>query len=200
MATTTPRPKARERLIEAAHGLMLSKGFPATRVDEICELAGVSKGSFYHSFKTKEELGVAVLEEYYRRTVKRLVTGPYQDLEDPVKRAYGFLDFMEQIGPGMWSDGCLLGGFAMELADTNPTVQSRVSELFARMGKGLAVVFEPFSREAKKDLRLPSAREIADHFLMVIEGSVVLAKAHGDPERVAEGLRRFRDYLEGLEG
>jgi TetR/AcrR family transcriptional repressor of nem operon len=189
---------ARDRLLDAAQTLMLSKGFHASRVDEICEGAGVSKGSFYHFFKTKEELGVEVLERYYRQTVKRLVSGDYQQLEDPIDRAFGFLDFVEEVAPELWSDGCLLGGFAIDLADTHPAIQTRVSELFSRMNQGLAVLFEPFSDRSTGEEHRPSAGEIAEHFLMVIEGSVVLAKAHGEENSVARGIDRFRAYLRGL--
>ena len=45
---------SKEKLVAAAHALMLSKGYAATTVDEICERAGASKGSFYHFFETKE--------------------------------------------------------------------------------------------------------------------------------------------------
>ena len=51
-----------QKIFNAAKTLMLSKGYPATTVDEICESAKVSKGSFYHSFSSKEELGIRLLE------------------------------------------------------------------------------------------------------------------------------------------
>ena len=55
-------PKTKDKLIEAALRLMLAKGYPATTVDEICASAGVSKGSFYHFFATKEELALAAVQ------------------------------------------------------------------------------------------------------------------------------------------
>ena len=62
VSDTRPR-SHRTALIDATRRLALLKGFPASTVDEICELAGVTKGSFYHHFESKEALGNAV----YRR-------------------------------------------------------------------------------------------------------------------------------------
>ena len=55
----------REKLIRSAQASMLSKRYSATGVDDICRDAGVSKGSFYHQFSSKEALAIAALGEFY---------------------------------------------------------------------------------------------------------------------------------------
>ena len=59
----------------------------ATPDDEICELASVSKGSFYHLFNSKEELGLAVLEAFQARSERLMNGGPAPHVADPVDRA-----------------------------------------------------------------------------------------------------------------
>ena len=51
---------SRKQILEAAETLVLQKGYAAATVDEICAAAGTSKGSFYHFFKSKEEMGLAL--------------------------------------------------------------------------------------------------------------------------------------------
>ena len=57
----TANPKTRDSLMEAAFGLVRRQGLAATRVDEICAAAGVSKGAFFHHFRSKDELAAAVM-------------------------------------------------------------------------------------------------------------------------------------------
>jgi len=52
------------RLLDAAERLMLAKGFSATTVDDICETAKLTKGSFFHYFESKDELGEELLEHF----------------------------------------------------------------------------------------------------------------------------------------
>ena len=55
---------AKQRILNSAQVLMLARGYAGTKVDEICEHAGVSKGSFYHFFPSKRDLTLAVLDHF----------------------------------------------------------------------------------------------------------------------------------------
>ncbi len=57
---------ARARLIEAAIDLLLLESYGAASVDAICERSGVKKGSFYHFFKSKDDLVIAALDHHWR--------------------------------------------------------------------------------------------------------------------------------------
>ena len=50
---------ARRKLLDSALRLIRAQGYSATSVDDLCAAAGVTKGAFFHHFKSKEELGVA---------------------------------------------------------------------------------------------------------------------------------------------
>lgn len=192
------RGNAKERLTRSALELMLSRGYTATTVDEICERAGLTKGSFYHCFATKEDIGVAALELFHQEGLKR-ADGTYRDIADPIDRVFGFLDHVETVAKDIWGDGCLLGNFALELADTNPVIRTKVSGLLKKTTENLARIFEPIAALRKKG-EGPSAMELAEHYVSVIEGAIVLGKAHSDWKRIPEGIRQFRRYLEYLAG
>lgn len=55
---------AKDRLIAAAMELMYARGYTAVGVQEICDRAGVNKGSFYHFFPSKQALVLAVIEAH----------------------------------------------------------------------------------------------------------------------------------------
>lgn len=189
---------AKEKLTRVALELMLSRGYNATTVDEICEGAGLTKGSFYHCFTTKEDIGVAALELFHEDSFKRSA-GRYSEIADPVERAFGFLDHVEGVAKDMWGSGCLLGNFALELADTNPIIRKKVSGLLNKSTESLARIFEPIANLRKKG-EGPSAVELAEHYIALIEGAIVLGRAHHDWKRIPEGIRQFRRYLECLAG
>jgi AcrR family transcriptional regulator len=67
---TTPTPSHQRRkaerpqeLLDAALGLFVEKGFAATRIDEVATRAGVSKGTLYLYYASKEELLKAVIAQ-----------------------------------------------------------------------------------------------------------------------------------------
>jgi TetR/AcrR family transcriptional repressor of nem operon len=170
---------------------MLKHGYAATSVDDICSGAGVTKGSFYHFFENKEDLGLAVLNGFYEQGAVRLASGAYATMNDPHRRLLALFDHLEEIGPVLWRDGCLIGNFACELADSSEKIRLRVAEIFEDLVSRLAPVFQPVAHNRRE------AAELAEQTIMVIEGAVVMARAHGDPKRISSGLRRFRRTIEG---
>jgi len=188
---------AKGKLISTARGLMLTKGYPSTSVDEIIAAAGVSKGSFYHFFKSKEELGAAVAEEYFDEGVAVIGTGAYQTVKDPLERAFAFVDHIEKASPALWNHGCMLGSFAIDLSGTHPAIASCLQRLMDRLESRIAPMLEPIA-SACKQADAPSGRDLANHMMTVIEGGIVMAKAHGDPRRIGQGIHEFRRYLKAL--
>jgi len=132
---------AKEKVIVAAQQLMTGRGYSATTVDEIVGTAGVAKGSFYHAFKSKEELAITALEDYERKGWDIVANGPYKNEPDPVRRAILFIEFIELKATELWEHGCLLGSMSMEVADLHPALHQRIDELFEEFEDGLARVF-----------------------------------------------------------
>lgn len=185
---------SRERLLVAAKALMLSQGYAGTTVDLICEKAGLTKGSFYHFFKSKEDLGLAVLEWSMAKGHLILTDGPYTRIGDPLLKALAFLEHVEHSAAELWSNGCLLGTFASELAATNDRLQAAVSRMFRDVVRFFAAELKPIPASAPPG-RLPPATELGEQYLALLEGSIILAKAHRDPDRIRAALQGFRQNL-----
>jgi len=185
-----PEAPSRTSIVRTARSLMLKYGYSATSVDDICSKAGVTKGSFYHFFETKEELGLAVLNGFYDDGVARVAGGAYAAMHDPYRRLRGLFDHLEAIGPELWRNGCLMGNFACELAESSQIIRRRVAEIFEELVNRWVPLFQPVARSPRE------AAALAEQTLMVIEGAVVMARAHDDPSRIAAGLRRFRRTIE----
>lgn len=192
------RTDTRTRLLDATYSLMIKKGYPSTSVDEICAAAEVSKGSFYHFFKSKQELGIALLEHHMDGAMQEIEAGlDLRGVDDPVEQVIRYVKHVEGKSEDVWSEGCLIGSFALELAETNPEIREKVSGIFRDLVDELERVFTQLC-QAHRGADTPPARELAEQFIMVIEGGVVLSRAHADRRYVPQAIRGFRRYLESL--
>lgn len=198
MRTAQVHSTTKEKLLDAAQRLMMAKGYPATTVDEICEAAGLTKGSFFHYFESKEELGKAVLERYVSFKQQTWRSAPFVKKSDPLQRVYGYLDFAVQLHKKPeGQNGCLLGHFAQELSDTYPEIRSLCAERFSQWAK----VFKRHLDEARTKYaakRSIDTQSLAEHFIAVLEGSLILAKAKQDRRMLKKNLQHFKQYLKSL--
>jgi TetR/AcrR family transcriptional regulator, transcriptional repressor for nem operon len=180
----------REKLVLAAEELMLRDGYSATRVDEVIREAELSKGSFYHFFDSKEALGIAALEHYYADRVKRLAAGNHATERDPLLRAQLFIEHTFRIAEDLWTKGCLLANFAADAAGSSGVIRDLLRKRTGELRAFLMDVFSPFVTPEV------TAADLADQFLVCVEGSIVLARIYGDPAYLRRGLTQFRRCLE----
>ena len=183
--------ESKERLLACAKQLFLARGYAGTTVDSICEQAKLTKGSFYHFFESKEDLALAALDWSLRRSSQVLASGQHNRITDPLERAFAFLEDLEAFSPELWSNGCVLGSFALELADTNPRMQQAVAQLFQALTDDFAAKLQPIAAQCTEK-PAPTAAELAETLLGTLEGSIILAKAHRDPSRIPKAIRGFR--------
>ena len=189
---------AKEKLLDAAQRLMLAKGYEATSVEEICGETGLTKGSFFHYFGSKEDLGKVVLDRFVLSRFQAIQQAPFMKKSDPLQRIYGYLDFiMEMMKNPEVQVGCLLGTFSQELSDTRPGIRSQCAQHFAQWAEALGQDLEK-AKEKHRPRPPFSSQDLAEHLIAVIEGSLILAKANQDREIVGRNLKHFKQYLKSI--
>jgi TetR/AcrR family transcriptional regulator, transcriptional repressor for nem operon len=186
----------RKRLLDAAIGLSLEKGFADTTVAEVCERAELTKGAFFHYFNGKEAMGKAVLEQWIANGNATYSAAPFWELADPLERFYGYIDFTAELtrtGPC----GCMVGIYSQELWQSQPELRADCEAAFTAWADGLAqLVEEAKTRHAPKAAFEP--RSLAYHFIAVFEGGLILARAYKRPEIVGGHLEHFKRYVQSL--
>jgi len=180
----------REKLVRAAEREMLRDGYSATRVDEVISKAGLSKGSFYHFFDSKESLGLAALDHYFVDRVRRLGDGAYAAETDPLRRADGFLDHASNVAQELWKSGCLLASLAADAAGSSRVISGALRKRTSELRALLVEVLSPYGTPET------TAGDLADQFLVCVEGSIVLARIYDDPAYLRRGLEQFRRRLQ----
>lgn len=174
---------------------MLERGYPATTVDQICEAAGVTKGAFFHYFDSKEALGRAVIERFLSELVETFRSGPFREVADPLERVNAYIDFtIEVCKREILQGGCILGLFSQELADTHSEIRAVCDQGFRGWVKDFAGLLD----EAKRNHAARTSIDtegLAEQFIAIVEGSLILRKAHQDPQVVERALGQFRDHV-----
>ena len=160
--------------------------------------AGVTKGAFFHHFKSKDALGVAAAHHWSETTAALFETAPYHRHSDPLERVLSYLDFRKTLLKGELAEfTCLVGTMVQEIYDTNPDIreacEASISSHAARVGVDIA--------EAMKRYRIRgpwSAESLALHTQAVLQGAFILAKAKGGPEIAVASINHLRRYIELL--
>lgn len=177
---------------------MLAKGFVATTVDEICKAAGVTKGSFFHYFKSKEDLAQAALDRFFYSQLEQVGRSVTVRADDPLVRVYGLIDAAVTMAKGpAGRKGCLLGQFAQELSDTHPELREQCAQRFAEWTALLRAELDAVKAKHRPSAQIDTA-SLAEHLIAVIQGSLILAKAKQDFSLVETHLNHFKAYLESI--
>jgi TetR/AcrR family transcriptional regulator, transcriptional repressor for nem operon len=198
---TNELPETKRKLVDAGVKLMRAQGYNATTVDDICSSAGVTKGGFFHYFKSKEDIASAAVMRFRELKAQDFQNAPFRKLADPLDRVFGRLDFVKEStgGTSRLTKGCLIGMFAQELSFTNPELRAACQDAFARLAKD----FEKDLAEAKS-LHAPKAdfnpKNVAMLYVTIVQGSMMLAKASETNAVLLENIEQFRQYLQTLFG
>jgi TetR/AcrR family transcriptional regulator, transcriptional repressor for nem operon len=192
--------ESKTKLLDAALKVVRTKGYSATRIEDVCAEAGLTKGSFFHHFKSKEDLALAAVTHWEANTSQFFASAPYHDAVSPLSRLIAYIEFRRAILTGDLPDfTCFAGTIVQEAYRTHPDV----SAACARNISGHAKTLESDIRAAMRDHGVRGTwtpDSLALHIQAVIQGGFILAKAKGSAAVAAESLDHLRRYLELLFG
>jgi len=180
----------RQAILESALGLMTEKGFTNTSMDDIVSASGVKKGSLYHFFSGKTELGLAVLDLYWERATvwvdQQLANLPGGPLER-IQRFFAGEGFPEATGK---FTGCLLGTIVAEMSLIEERLSGRALELLNRFVDRIAEELDKAVQEG--ELRVGTdTKSLARQLVTYFEGGLLIAKA-------CQSLQALRDLAPGI--
>ncbi len=196
--TNAPRP-TKTKLLNAALTLVRTKGFEATSVDDLCRVSGVTKGAFFHYFKSKEDLAVTATRYWTEVTGSVFASAPYHGFEDPLDQLIGYVDFRATLldGRALPESTCLLGTMAQEQFDSNPAIREACAVgIMSHANVVAEMIRAAKARHAPKATW--SVDSLALHTQAVVQGAFVVAKAQNDPAVAADSIRHLRRYIELL--
>lgn len=190
--------KSKINLMEAAFKAVRSKGYSATRVEDICAIAGVTKGSFFYHFKSKEDLAVAAAVHWDEISRQRFARAPYRELTDPLDRILGYIDFRKTLIRGEPTDfSCFAGTMVQEVFDTHPAIRDACRSTIFGHAEILEADIAAAMRQRHCDANW-TAKSLAFHMQGVCQGAFILAKAENGLDAALACLDHLRRYVELL--
>jgi TetR/AcrR family transcriptional regulator, transcriptional repressor for nem operon len=186
---------AKAKLLDAAFSVIRTKGFAATSVDDLCAAAGVTKGAFFHHFKSKDDLAVAAANHWSEVTGALFAAAPYHQHDDPLQRVLGYLNFRKELLKGNVPEfTCLVGTMVQEAYDTNPQIRAACDASISGHADHIATDIA----EAMKRYKIKAdwtAESLALHTQAVLQGAFILAKAKGGAGIAAESIDHLARYI-----
>ena len=183
----------RMQILDSAALLINERGYRMTSVDDVIRESGLSgKSHFYHYFKSKEELGYAVLNRQFERFAERGLAILREPMIDPLERLYLFIDSVvtAQAERGC-KGGSPFGNLAGEMADAHEGFRERIEQVFERWASQI----QSLLWEARGQLApATDAARLARFVIATLEGALLMTRVKRDVAMlygIAADLKRF---------
>jgi TetR/AcrR family transcriptional repressor of nem operon len=188
----------KRKLLDAALHVIRVQGYAGSSVDDICREAGVTKGSFFHHFKGKDELAIAATEHWTGVTGNLFEGAPFRRVADARERVLAYIDFRASLIQGDLPDfTCLLGTMVQETYSTHPDISDACNRAILFHARTVAADLS----EAKR-LYAPKAKweplDVALFAQAAIQGAFILAKAQHDAGAARRAIAHLHQYVASL--
>jgi TetR/AcrR family transcriptional regulator, transcriptional repressor for nem operon len=198
VSPTGIRHESKTKLLNAAVHVIRAKGYSATRIEDICEAADLTKGSFFHHFDSKEALALAAADHWIEGTGTLFASAPYHAPADPLDRLLAYVDYRKALLMGELPDfTCLIGTMVQEVYDTHPAICDACNRSISEHAATLVPDIEEAMRQ--RDMHPDwTAESLALYTQATIQGAFILAKAKHNREVAAASIDHLQRYLELL--
>jgi AcrR family transcriptional regulator len=177
----------RDHIVEAADGLFYRHGYEHTSFAQIADAVQISRGNFYHHFKSKDEILDAVIGLRLADTQNMLDQWEAES-PAPAQRIGRFIDILLTHRADIQRYGCPVGTLSTELAKLNHAAQPEAAMLFTLFRDWLRRQFALLGRKADADA-------LAMHLLARSQGVATLAAAYHDEKFIKQEVKLMHDWL-----
>lgn len=189
----------RARILDAAKGLVMSKGFAGTSIDDILKETRLTKGAFFHHFKGKAELARELVERHSvgdLEMFEQFAREAESNSGDPLEQMYDFLKKFEAYicNSDDPSPGCMYAAYTYESMQFAPAVRDFVADTLRRWTSIYVRKYQEVIDRYPPALDV-TARQLAEMTVSIIEGGLILQRAYGDTNATCRQSEQLRNYL-----
>ncbi|HET7342690.1 MAG TPA: TetR family transcriptional regulator C-terminal domain-containing protein [Methylomirabilota bacterium] len=186
----------REAILEAATRLMHVGGYQNTSLDDVLHESGVGKGNFYYYFRSKEDLGYAILDQIVAGFQERTLGPCFADPDGArLEQIRCFLDRVLDVQRrSKCVGGCPLGNLASELSDVHEGFRARLASVFTAWRARFTTAL--VEAQARGEVVAACRPEPVAHFLVAgLEGAILLTKVSKDIGVLEQCVSELKRYL-----
>ena len=192
--------QAKDRLLNSALELVYARSYTGVGVQELCDHAGIKKGSFYHFFPSKRDLTLAVLDRITENTKKTIFEAAFAQDLSPLKQLERWIDVIyedtcatrKRVGHVL---GCPIGNLALELSTQEELIRRKVEGILGQVTTHLEQVLR--AAIASGEIPEQDVARTAEAITAYVEGIHLLAKNQNDPEVIRRLGHEFINRLAG---
>jgi len=186
----------RDAILHAASRLIHVHGYNRTSLDDVLRESGAGKGNFYYHFKSKEDLGYAILDQIIGSFLERTLEPCFSDPDGPaLEQIRCFLDrLLEMQRARNCVGGCPLGNLAAELSDVHEGFRARLTSVFAAWRERLTSVLRAAQQRGTVDVAC-RPESVADFLVASLEGAILLTKLTKDIAVMEQCVAETKRYL-----
>ena len=192
--------QAKDKLLTSALELVYARSYAGVGVQELCNHAGIKKGSFYHFFPSKRDLTLAVLDRVTENLKKTIFKAAFTKHRSPLKQLEKWIDLIyedtcatkKRVGHVL---GCPIGNLALELSTQEESIRQKVENILGELTAHLEQVLR--AAIAVGEIPKQDVARTAEAITAYVEGIHLMAKNQNDPEVVRRLGHEFINRLAG---
>jgi len=189
----------RLNILQKAFELIYTKGYRNTSIDEIIATTQVTKGAFYYHFKTKDEMGLAIINELMKPMMKSSFIEPFQDDSNPLDTIYNLVYRLLMENDALKVEyGCPASNFTQEMAPWNTEFTKVLNDLSLQWESSMIAAIE----KGKQDGRIRAevnAKEIAVFVISGYWGVRNLGKLENSKSVYLIYLKGLKSYFKSIQ-
>lgn len=179
----------RTRLIEAANKLIHQQGFNQTTLADIARESEVPLGNVYYYFKTKEEIGSALIE--HRANFYRGLLEAWNELPDPKQRILTLVEMVSGERETLAQSGCPIGSLCQELHKDGGPLADKSAGLMAALLSWAEQQFRLLGKDKE-------SADLALHLISALQGASLLTHTFRQPDLIVRETARLREWVNAL--
>src|SRR5467141_1360852 len=190
----------RDQILDAASRLIHLQGYHCTSLDDVLRESGVGKGNFYYHFRSREELGYAILDENVAAFVERTLEPCFADPDGAAPGQFRcFLDRLEQAQRDRKCvGGCVMGNLASELSDVHEGFRTRLATVFMAWQARFAAAL--VGAKGRGEVAADCDPAATSRFLVAsLEGAILMTKVIKDIGVMEQCVAELKRYLAAYE-
>jgi len=201
MKTTAKRSpeNTRGKILQAAFDEFYKNGFQGGSINRIVHGAGTTKGALFHHFKSKNDLGYAVVREVIHPHLKARWADQLAHSTDPItdlKRVFRQC-LKEEIDNGQLLHGCPLNNLAQEMSPLDEKFRKSLEQVYVGWRECLEAAFARGIKAGKVKKNV-SPRKVAAFIVAAQAGMIGTAKNAQDEALLRQTGQALFDYLDSL--
>lgn len=188
----------RQTLLQNAFQLIYVKGYQSTSIDDIIATTHVTKGAFFHHFRNKEDMGLALIKEFMQDTIGEMMLAPLLNSEKPLEDIYNLMRHLLLESPLIQAKyGCPTHNLIQEMAPISPAFKKALLEINEHTQKMFLNILDNAKLKGKIQQNV-DCQQVVLFISVGYAGIRTIGKLYDDDKKYHSYLALLKAYLDGL--